>query len=45
MVMMGTPECTDRGTRVDVEKTQSAGDLVANRGRGRIHASGAAVVT
>jgi DMSO reductase family type II enzyme molybdopterin subunit len=34
MVMMGTPECTDRGTRVEVEKVQPAGDLVANGGRG-----------
>jgi hypothetical protein len=29
MVMMGTPECTDRGTRVDVEKVRSSGDLAA----------------
>jgi DMSO reductase family type II enzyme molybdopterin subunit len=35
MLMMGTPECTDRGTRVEVEKVRSAGDRVANRGRGR----------
>jgi hypothetical protein len=30
MLMMGTPECTDRGTRVEVEKVQSVGDPVAN---------------
>jgi hypothetical protein len=35
MVMMGTPECTDRGTRVDVHKVQAAGDLVANGGGAR----------
>jgi DMSO reductase family type II enzyme molybdopterin subunit len=30
MLMMGTPECTDRGTRVDVEKVRASGDLAAN---------------
>jgi len=35
MVMMQQPGCSDRGTRVDVEKVQSAGALVGNKGRGR----------